>query len=160
MRTMIALLGLCLALPVLAESEPFAYTGYTQVTEAEIREAFARKDLSPDQISAAHVSVLSQLYREKGIDFIGVVEHLDELLFTIEEQPYWLREGYEAYIPERMNSLSQLKTVPLLKQLQAKSVCLEVAKTGPDSYTVKELPANQQAGKHILICPISPKPVE
>ena len=155
MKTMIALLGLCLALPALAEPEPFAYTGYTHVTEQEIRQAFARKDLSPDQISDAHVSVLSQLYREKGIDFIGVVEDRDELLFTIEERPHWLREGYEAYIPERMNSLGQLKTGPLLKQLHAKSVCLEVVKTGPESYTVKEIPASLQAGQHILICPTS-----
>jgi len=98
---------------------------------------------------------LSQLYREKGVDFIGVVEDRDELLFTIEERSHWLREGYEAYIPERMNSLGQPKTGPLLKQLHAKSVCLEVVKTGPESYTVKELPVSQQAGQHILICPTS-----
>lgn len=153
MKTMIALLGMMLASHALASPEEFAYEGFSRVTETEILTVFEQHGLPMDEVSPLHVEALSELYRSKGIDFIGLVEDRDEALFSIQEEPYWSREGYDMFIPERMNSLNQLRVVPLLKALQEKGVCLEMVKTGPESYMAKELPIGNQAGKNILICP-------
>jgi hypothetical protein len=155
MKTIIAVLGLMLTSHAWASPEAFAYEGFSRVTEMEILTAFASKGLAMDEISPAHIQALRSLYRTKGIDFIGVVEDRDEALFTIQEEPYWSRNGYEAFIPERMNSISQLDVAPLLKVLEQKRTCLEVVKTGPESYMVNELPLGGRAGKNILICPTS-----
>lgn len=155
MKIIIAVLGLMLTSQSWASPEAFAYDGFSRVTEKEILAAFAGKGLAMDEISPDHVQTLRGLYQSKGIDFIGVVEDRDETLFTIQEEPYWSRNGYEAYIPERMNSISQLDVAPLLKVLEQKGVCLEMVKTGPENYMVNELPLGVSAGKNILICPTS-----
>lgn len=153
MKIMITLLLTLLSSHTMASPDAFAYEGFSRVTEAEIISAFEDHELPMDAISPRHVETLSALYRTKGIDFIGVVEDRDEMLFSIQEQPYWSRDGYEAFIPERMNSLSQLKVSNLLGALEKKGVCLEVVKTGPESYRVKESPIGHTPGKNILICP-------
>lgn len=140
MRVSSVLAGLfLLAGQALAAEPEFLYEGFTLVSQSEIMAAFDEHGLSPDRVSADHATALKLLYEQKGIDFIGVVEDRDEAMYFIQENPYWILNGYEQFASGRMNKRSQIDVNSLRQILVEKDACLEITKTGPENYSIDEV---------------------
>jgi hypothetical protein len=123
----------------MADDNTFLYEGFSKVSQSEIVSVFRTHGLTPDRVSSEHFLVLSALYKSKGIDFIGLVEDRDEANYSIQENPYWILNGYEQFASGRMNKRSQIDIDSLRTVLVRINTCLEIVKVGPENYSLEEV---------------------